>query len=40
MGEMVLQVEAGDFTACSAGSEAHDLRNTGFNILKCAIVGQ
>ena len=40
MGETVLQVEAGDFTACSAGSEAHDLRNTGFNILKCTIIGQ
>ena len=40
MGETVLQVEAGDFTACSAGSEAHDLRNTGLNILKFTIVGQ
>ena len=40
MGETVLQVEAGDFIACSAGSEAHDLRNTGFNILKYTIVGQ
>ncbi len=40
IGETVLQVEAGDFTACSAVSTAHDLRNTGFNILKCTIVGQ
>ena len=40
MGGTVLQVEAGDFTACSAGSEAHDLRNTGLNILKFTIVGQ
>ena len=31
---------AGHFTLCPAGSEAHDLRNTGFNILKCTIVGQ
>ena len=35
-----MQVEAGDFTACSAGSEVHNLRNAGFNILKCTIVGQ
>tara|TARA_B100001059_G_scaffold143528_1_gene143480 strand:+ start:835 stop:1188 length:354 start_codon:yes stop_codon:yes gene_type:complete len=39
-GETALQVEAGDFTACPAGSEAHDFCNTGFNILKCTIVGQ
>ena len=37
---MVLQVEAGDFTLCPAGSEAHYRRNTGFNTLKCTIVGQ
>ena len=40
IGETVLQVEAGDFTACPGGSEAHDLRNTVLNILKCTIVGQ
>ena len=40
MGETVVQVEAGDFTACSAGSEAHDLRITGFHVVKCATVGQ
>jgi uncharacterized cupin superfamily protein len=39
-GATVLRVEAGDFTSGPAGSEAHDLRNIGFNILKCTIVGQ
>ena len=39
-GETALQVEAGDFTACPAGSEAHDLCNTELNILKCTVVGQ
>ena len=37
---MVLQVEAGDFIDYPAGGEAHDLCNTGSNILKCIIVGQ
>ena len=36
----ILQVEAGDFTACPGGSEAQDLRNTGLNMLKCTIVGR
>ena len=40
IGATVLQVEADDFTACLAGSEAHDLRNIRFSILKCTIVGQ
>jgi len=40
IGDMVLQVEAGDFIDCPAGGEAHDLRNTGSNILICIIVGQ
>ena len=40
MGDMVLQVEAVDFIAYPSGGEAHDLRNTGSNILKCIIVGQ
>ena len=39
-GETALQVEAGDFTYCSAGSEADDICNTRFNILNCTIVGQ
>jgi uncharacterized cupin superfamily protein len=37
---MILQVEAGDFINYPAGGEAHDLSNTGSNILKCIIVGQ
>ena len=37
---MVLQVEADDFIDYPAGGEAHDLCNTGSNILKCIIVGQ
>jgi uncharacterized cupin superfamily protein len=40
IGARVLQVDVSDFTAYSAGSEAHDLRNTRPNILKCVIVGQ
>ena len=40
IGDTVLQVEAGDFIAYPAGGEAHDLSNTGSNILKCIIVGQ
>ena len=40
IGATVLQVEADDFIADAAGREVHDLRNTGFNILKCTIVGQ
>ena len=40
IGATVLQVEAGDFIADAAGREVHDLRNTGFNILKCTIIGQ
>ena len=40
IGDTVLQVEAGDFVAYTAGGEVHDLRNTGSNILKCIIVGQ
>ena len=40
IGTSVLQVEAGDFIAYAAGREVHDLRNTGFNILKYTIVGQ
>ena len=40
IGETVLQVEAGDFIAYPAGSDAHDLRNTGSNTLKCIIAGQ
>jgi len=35
-----LQVKAGDFIAYLAGGEAHELRNTGPNILKSIIVGQ
>ena len=37
---MVLQVEAGDFIDYPVGGEAHDLCNTGSNILKRVIVGQ
>ena len=40
IGATVLQVEAGYFTACPAVSEAHDLRNIGFHIVKCTIVSQ
>jgi uncharacterized cupin superfamily protein len=40
IGDTVLQVEGGDFIAYPAGDEAHDLSNTGSNILKCIIVGQ
>ena len=40
IGATVLQVEADDFIADAAGREVHDLRNTGFNILKYTIVGQ
>ena len=40
IGATVLQVEAVDFIAYPAGGQAHDLRNTGSNILKCIIVGQ
>ena len=40
IGDTVLQVEAGDVVAYTAGGEAHGLRNTGSNILKCIIVGQ
>jgi len=40
IGDTVLQVEAGDFIDYPAGGEAHDLRNTGPNILKRIIVGQ
>ena len=40
IGATVLQVEAGDFTAYPAGSEAHDISNTGPNILKCNIPSQ
>ncbi|MFL2842062.1 MAG: cupin domain-containing protein [Candidatus Puniceispirillaceae bacterium] len=39
-GDTVLRVEAGDFIDYPAGAEAHDLHNTGSNILKCIIVGQ
>jgi uncharacterized cupin superfamily protein len=34
IGDTVLQVEACDFIAYPAGSEAHDLRNTGSSLLK------
>ena len=40
IGATVLQVEDDDFIADAAGREVHDLRNTGFNILKYTIVGQ
>ena len=40
IGDTVLQVEAVNFIAYPVGSEAHDLSNTGSNILKCIIVGQ
>jgi len=40
IGDMFLQVEAGDFIDCPAGGEAHDLHNSGSNILKCIIFGQ
>ena len=40
IGATVLQVEADDLIADAAGREVHDLRNTGFNILKYTIVGQ
>ena len=40
IGATVLQVGAGDFIADAAGREVHDLRNTGFNILRYTIVGQ
>jgi uncharacterized cupin superfamily protein len=40
IGDTVLQVEAGNFIDYPAGVEAHDLRNTGPNILKRIIVGQ
>ena len=33
IGDTVLQVEAGDFIAYTAGGEANDLRNTGSNML-------
>lgn len=40
IGESIMQVEAGDFIAYPAGSEAHDLRNTGSVTLKYIIAGQ
>ena len=40
IGDTVLQVEAVKFIDYPPGVDAHDLRNTGSNILKCIIVGQ
>ena len=38
IGDTVLQVEAGDFIAYTAGGEAHDLRNTGSSILNASLL--
>ena len=39
IGDTVLQAEVSDFIDYPTGQEAHDLRNTRFNILKYIIVG-
>ncbi|RDL42804.1 cupin [Marinomonas piezotolerans] len=40
IGEEVYTIKAGDFIGYRAGGEAHSIRNTGANSLKCIVVGQ
>jgi len=40
IGDTVTTVQAGDFIGYRAGGEAHVLRNTGSELLRCIVVGQ
>ena len=40
IGSEVMPIKAGDFIGYRAGGEAHNIRNTGTEILKCIVVGQ
>lgn len=40
IGEQVYEVKAGDFIGYRAGGDAHSLKNTGNEVLRCIVVGQ
>ncbi len=39
-GADLYEVGEGDFIGCPAGGEAHSMKNTGMEILRCIVVGQ